>query len=192
FLEAVDPILHGCPDYLTIVEHPMDLGTIASKLESGAAERIVINYASDVVTMLNNCFTYNPPVHPVHVSGKALARFFDIQLTKFFPSVEIDWDTASVRAAGAPYMAAVDRMPRRPAQHTAKAKRERELYERRHHVATVLSNGLLSADHLSHVLTLIRKSMPALSNAQDEIELDIQAMSPRLVGSLYRYIVDKA
>jgi hypothetical protein len=32
FLEPVDPIKYGIPDYPTIIKHPMDLGTIKKKM----------------------------------------------------------------------------------------------------------------------------------------------------------------
>nr|KAJ3412429.1 hypothetical protein HK105_002349 [Polyrhizophydium stewartii] len=103
FLEPVDPERHGCPDYLTVIAHPMDLQTISAKLEAGdyAAgldpanfahhDAIVTNYANDVVLMLSNCFKYNPVGHVVHEAGKQLARFFDMQMTNVFGSVELDW-----------------------------------------------------------------------------------------------------
>lgn len=34
FARPVDPELDGCPDYLAIIKHPMDLGTIRSRLQT--------------------------------------------------------------------------------------------------------------------------------------------------------------
>lgn len=35
FARPVDPELDGCPDYLSVVEHPIDLGTIRNRLQTG-------------------------------------------------------------------------------------------------------------------------------------------------------------
>ncbi|RLN94649.1 hypothetical protein BBJ28_00009287 [Nothophytophthora sp. Chile5] len=34
FARPVDPVLDGCPEYLSVIEHPIDLGTIRSRLEA--------------------------------------------------------------------------------------------------------------------------------------------------------------
>ena len=35
FARPVDPIMDGVPDYSAIVQHPMDLGSISSRLKRG-------------------------------------------------------------------------------------------------------------------------------------------------------------
>ena len=46
------------PDYLEVVKHPMDLGTIRKKLEAGTYEDLDA-FEADVVLMLENAMLYN-------------------------------------------------------------------------------------------------------------------------------------
>jgi Bromodomain len=54
----------------------MDLGTMRSKLDSGAystAEK----FRDDVKLIISNCFLYNPPGTPVHQAGAELKKLFE-------------------------------------------------------------------------------------------------------------------
>ncbi|KAL2579776.1 hypothetical protein AAZX31_15G085800 [Glycine max] len=76
FSKPVDPIALSIPDYFTIISHPMDLGTIKSKLEkniySGTEE-----FAADVRLTFSNAMKYNPPSNDVHLMAKELSKIFD-------------------------------------------------------------------------------------------------------------------
>ncbi|KAL2980028.1 hypothetical protein AAZX31_13G204700 [Glycine max] len=76
FLKPVDPVALSIPDYFTIISHPMDLGTIKSKLErniySGTEE-----FADDVRLTFSNAMKYNPPGNDVHMMAKELSKIFD-------------------------------------------------------------------------------------------------------------------
>ncbi|XP_065092916.1 bromodomain-containing protein homolog [Ochlerotatus camptorhynchus] len=56
FREPVDT--EEVADYLTIVKHPMDLGTMRQKLKTGYYTRIE-DLEADFMLMANNCLTYN-------------------------------------------------------------------------------------------------------------------------------------
>lgn len=60
FARPVDPILDGCPTYLEEIAHPMDFGTISTKL---AQNRYVTmeDFAKDVDLVFSNCRQFNPP-----------------------------------------------------------------------------------------------------------------------------------
>jgi hypothetical protein len=58
FYAPVDPVKLNCPDYFTIIQKPMDLGTIKSKLNGGmysCSQQCI----DDFELMFNNCFDYN-------------------------------------------------------------------------------------------------------------------------------------
>ena len=58
FYAPVDPLKLSCPDYFTIIQKPMDLGTIKSKLNGGmysSSQQCI----DDFELMFNNCFDYN-------------------------------------------------------------------------------------------------------------------------------------
>ncbi|KAI9502185.1 Bromodomain-containing protein, partial [Coemansia spiralis] len=76
FLEPVDPVAMNCPDYFNVISEPMDLSTIKSKLESDIYSS-PLEFEADMRLMFRNCYTYNPPGHPVHEAGRALEARFD-------------------------------------------------------------------------------------------------------------------
>ncbi|RKP35306.1 hypothetical protein BJ085DRAFT_22053, partial [Dimargaris cristalligena] len=61
FLQPVDPVRDGVPNYLDIVKHPMDLGTIAQKLARPPAESYptLDAFVADVELVFSNCYLYN-------------------------------------------------------------------------------------------------------------------------------------
>jgi hypothetical protein len=52
-------------DYFTIVEKPMDLGTIRNRLEKGEAYRTVEEVFEDVALVWSNCRMYNAKGDPI-------------------------------------------------------------------------------------------------------------------------------
>ncbi|CAL9110664.1 unnamed protein product [Musa textilis] len=76
FDHPVDAVKLNIPDYHTLIKHPMDLGTIRSKLTSGAYSSLW-GFASDVRLTLENAMTYNPPNDDVHIMAVALSKFFE-------------------------------------------------------------------------------------------------------------------
>jgi len=59
FLRPVDVVLDGCPTYYDEIEHPMDFGTISSKLND---EKYVTmeEFKHDVELVFSNCRQFNP------------------------------------------------------------------------------------------------------------------------------------
>eukprot|EP00842_Homolaphlyctis_polyrhiza_P006495 jgi/Hompol1/6847/HPOL_001316-RA len=68
----------------------------------------------------------------------------------------------------------------------------RAIYDMRRHLANTLSSGALDNKHLAHIITVIRSSVSIVSTGDEEMELDIEAMSPQLVSDLYQYIINTA
>lgn len=75
FSEPVDPVKLRIPDYLEIIKHPMDLGTIKRKLE-GNMYFDAKEFADDVKLTFDNAKLYNPPSHDVHRWAEMLDAHF--------------------------------------------------------------------------------------------------------------------
>ncbi|KAJ3388628.1 hypothetical protein HDU84_009634 [Entophlyctis sp. JEL0112] len=73
FLEPVDPAI--LPDYHTKIKNPIDLGTMASKLDSGKYKSLE-EFESDFKLLISNCYTYNPRGSTGHNCGMSLERYF--------------------------------------------------------------------------------------------------------------------
>lgn len=76
FKEPVDPVKLGCPDYFTIVKHPMDISTIKAKLDKGEYE-CAEDFRTDFKLMIANCYLYNPEGTNVYVCGTEVDKLFD-------------------------------------------------------------------------------------------------------------------
>ncbi|KAK1930881.1 Ankyrin repeat [Phytophthora citrophthora] len=60
FSRPVDPELDGCPNYLSVIAHPMDLGTIRSRVEASFYRKWEL-FKKDVELVWQNCRAYNAP-----------------------------------------------------------------------------------------------------------------------------------
>ncbi|KAK7302220.1 hypothetical protein RJT34_13104 [Clitoria ternatea] len=76
FNTPVDVVKLKIPDYFTVIKHPMDLGTVKSRLTSGEYSNPV-DFAVDVRLTFKNAMTYNPPGNDVHIMADTLSKFFE-------------------------------------------------------------------------------------------------------------------
>ncbi|KAF5828893.1 Bromodomain-containing protein [Dunaliella salina] len=76
FKEPVDPIKLNIPDYHTYIKHPMDVGTVKKKLDSGMYKS-PLEVRDDVRLVWRNCAAYNPPGHPMRNMGDILAAAWE-------------------------------------------------------------------------------------------------------------------
>ncbi|XP_074312779.1 transcription factor GTE2-like [Silene latifolia] len=75
FTSPVDAVKMGLHDYHTVIDRPMDLGTIKEKLDKGFYDSPE-EFADDVRLTFNNALRYNPKGHEVNtVAGQYLALF---------------------------------------------------------------------------------------------------------------------
>ncbi|XP_058736687.1 transcription factor GTE11-like [Vicia villosa] len=78
FNTPVDAAKLNLPDYFTIIKHPMDLGTIKSKIDTGAYSD-PLEFAGDVRLTFSNAMTYNPPGNDVHIMADTLRKYFEMR-----------------------------------------------------------------------------------------------------------------
>ncbi|KAJ7970695.1 Transcription factor like [Quillaja saponaria] len=78
FNTPVDVVKLNIPDYLTVIKHPMDLGTIKNKIASGTYSS-PWEFLADVRLTFKNAMTYNPPGNDVHIMADTLGKFFEVR-----------------------------------------------------------------------------------------------------------------
>ncbi|XP_077251153.1 transcription factor GTE4-like [Tasmannia lanceolata] len=66
----------GLHDYYSIIKHPMDLGTVKSRLNTNWY-KFPREFAEDVRLTFRNAMTYNPKGQDVHIMADQLAKIFD-------------------------------------------------------------------------------------------------------------------
>ncbi|KAK9284727.1 hypothetical protein L1049_023904 [Liquidambar formosana] len=76
FNTPVDAKGLGLHDYFTIIKHPMDLGTVKSRLNKNWYKSPK-EFAEDVRLTFHNAMTYNPKGQDVHVMAEQLSKIFE-------------------------------------------------------------------------------------------------------------------
>ncbi|KAI3806991.1 hypothetical protein L1987_22911 [Smallanthus sonchifolius] len=78
FNTPVDVVALKIPDYNTVIKHPMDLGTVKTKLNSGKYVD-PWGFAADVRLTFTNAMAYNPRGNDVHLMAETLSKFFEVR-----------------------------------------------------------------------------------------------------------------
>ncbi|CAH2043692.1 unnamed protein product [Thlaspi arvense] len=90
FRNPVDPVLLNIPDYFTVIKHPMDLGTIRSRLRQDEYSS-PLDFAADVRLTFSNSIAYNPPGNQYHKMARDLSTYFEARwkiIEKKIPVIE--------------------------------------------------------------------------------------------------------
>lgn len=75
FLQPVDPVLLGIPDYPSIVKEPIDLGTIKKKLKSKEYKN-PLEMMRDIEKVWSNSFLYNPVNTMMHSITTSISEYY--------------------------------------------------------------------------------------------------------------------
>ncbi|VVC42045.1 Hypothetical protein CINCED_3A017924 [Cinara cedri] len=84
FYKPVDAAWLGLHDYHDIIEKPMDLGTVKTKLDNREYKNSK-DFAGDVSLIFSNCYKYNPKDHDVVAMAKKLQAVFEARMSKVPP-----------------------------------------------------------------------------------------------------------
>ncbi|KAG1173845.1 hypothetical protein G6F70_005514 [Rhizopus microsporus] len=76
FVQPVDEVLDGAPNYYKIIKNPIDLSVIKRKVENKEYTTFR-QFEDDIRLMLNNCYIYNSPGTLVYNEGQALEAVFE-------------------------------------------------------------------------------------------------------------------
>jgi Bromodomain len=76
FYEPVDFVKLGIPDYLEIIKHPMDFGTIKNNLSNNKYLKVQ-EFLEDLNLVFNNCLLYNGENSQVSIMCKHVREEFN-------------------------------------------------------------------------------------------------------------------
>ncbi|KAK8943860.1 Transcription factor GTE4 [Platanthera guangdongensis] len=213
FNTPVDAKALGLPDYHKIITHPMDLGTVKSRL-SRNWYKAPKEFAEDVRLTFHNAMTYNPKGQDVNIMAQQLLQMFEER----WPVIEADlaylYSPPSMKRPPPFHMKrtlgmsdsdanplAVDFKPkslnrlthigRPPASKKPKAKdpNKREMtFEEKQRLSNNLQN--LPSEKLDMVVEIIRKRNLSLSQHEDEIEVDIDSVDTETLWELDRFVTN--
>ncbi|KAG5520124.1 hypothetical protein PMAC_001200 [Pneumocystis sp. 'macacae'] len=211
FYHPVDAVALNIPDYYKIVKHPMDMSTIQGKLNNvySTAEE----FESDVRQMFRNCYKFNPVGTPVYNMGKRLEAVFDkkwqerpVDQHTYTSSSETgseegDEGIALLEKQLAMMSDQLNAMRNKRAgvkTKKSKPKRGKKGYREEEHLRVLSFDqrselaqkiNLLTGSKLDTVLRIMKESMPELEEQTDEIELDIDSMTPRTQSRLWNFVI---
>ncbi|KAF8108186.1 hypothetical protein N665_0114s0074 [Sinapis alba] len=197
FQAPVDVVKLNIPDYLTIIKHPMDLGTIKKNLASGLYSS-PHEFAADVRLTFTNAMTYNPPGHDVHIMGDILSKLFEAR----WKLIEKKLPVCSMQTL--PAITLEPREEKRTAVCVPPAKKRKMASPVRESVPEKPVKPLMTAEErhrLGRQLESLLEELPAQiidflkkhsSNggeiAEDEIEIDIDVLSDEVLFSLKKLL----
>ncbi|KAI3759461.1 hypothetical protein L6452_07309 [Arctium lappa] len=201
FKVPVDVVALKIPDYYTVIKHPMDLGTVRTKLTSGEYAD-PWGFAADVRLTFSNALTYNPRGNDVHMMAETISKFFEVRWKpiekKLSPATEV-----VVPPKPAMLMETVTAVPISPIKKkTASVDREIKQVPAKSVMSDVdkhkLSSELeeLLADLPESIIDFLKEnSSNGNQTSEDEIEIDIDTLSGdtllRLRKLLDEYVADK-
>ncbi|CAI9757357.1 unnamed protein product [Fraxinus pennsylvanica] len=100
FNSPVDIIAYNIPDYFNVIKHPMDLGTVKTKLLSGRYSSPE-GFAADVRLTLKNAMIYNPPGHYVHLAAEKMNKFFEVRWKQIEKKISVTMDESMLLTSSA-------------------------------------------------------------------------------------------
>lgn len=203
FNEPVDVVKLSLHDYLDIIEKPMDLGTIKSKLESKKYET-PLEFAEDVRLTFANAMKYNPKGHDVHIMADVLRMLFEDRwrsLDEKLKHLNLDCDI-TMRELRKPHeMMAQDAAPlvcmRRSRssgplechnQSKPRFLKRRMTHEEKQNLSKMLED--LPFDILNEIMPIIRRRNPNLRQTDGEVEVDIDSFDSESLWELYTVVTN--
>lgn len=217
FMEPVDPVKLGIPDYFNVVKTPMDLSTIKKKLDAGSYSS-GDEFEADVRNMFQNCYLYNGADSDVSRLGRDLEAVFErkwaakplpgaagtptayddfdadaekiLQLNKQIQALQKELDellTKRQHKRAAPSKP-VAAAPKPKVARTVSEAPATMTFEEKRQLSMDVNN--LSPEKLGKVVEIIHNSMPNLQQQSDSdvIELDIESLDISTLRQLQKYV----
>lgn len=197
FNSPVDVVKLNIPDYFTIIKHPMDLGTVKSKLASGAYSS-PLEFVADVRLTFTNATAYNSPENDVHIMAVTLSKFFEVR-----------WKTIEKKIPPAETKPLLPKLPRREDTEIAKSvppAKKRKTTSLNHETPAEPVKRFMTAEekHIlgrelesllgelpMHIIDFLREhSSSGRESRDDEIEIDIDDLSNDTLFALRKLLDD--
>lgn len=187
FNESVDPVKLKLPDYFDIIKHPMDLGTIQTKLSSGAYMS-PFEFMHDVRLTFSNAMTYNLPENIVHDMAIRMSNFFEIRwkciekkLAAFDQGNKIskpESQSKKLKTLAIPTIAVPEILERKKQHMTIKNKQR---------LSQVIQTWI--AEIPENVVDFL-KSRNANQISEDELEIDLETLDDEALSELQELMVE--
>ncbi|GMH01185.1 hypothetical protein Nepgr_003024 [Nepenthes gracilis] len=189
FNAPVDVVKLNILDYFTIIKHPMDLGTIKGNIGKGEYSSPMA-FAADVRLTFSNAMTYNPPGQDVHYMAKTLSKFFEVRWRsiekRIHANADVPMETETFDEI--PPMKKKKVQPKNCTLRLDPVKRI--LTDEDKHKLSMELEALLAELPESIIEFLKQSSSSADQTSEDEIEIDIYALSDNTLFKLRKLLDD--
>ncbi|XP_031271767.1 transcription factor GTE10-like isoform X3 [Pistacia vera] len=202
FNTPVDVVKLNIPDYFTVIKHPMDLGTVKSKLVSGQYSSPLV-FAADVRLTFSNAMTYNPPGNDFHIMAGTLSKYFEVRWKAIEKKLPMTTDAPSVPSRAGIIAETETAMGMQHAKRKTAPPSDKPKQEPVRRVMTTEEKSILSTeleaslDHLpENIIDFLKEqSCGAGQIAEDELEIDIDTLPDDTLFELRKmlddYLLDK-
>ncbi|PIA33647.1 hypothetical protein AQUCO_04000009v1 [Aquilegia coerulea] len=196
FNTPVDVIKLNIPDYFTVIKHPMDLGTVKTKIASNQYSN-PWEFLADVRLTFSNAMKYNPANNDVHIMAKTLSKFFESRwknIQKKLPPIE------SVQVS---VISSISRETKAPKPSSPSKKRKMSLTDhevKKEPVKRIVTeedkqNLRMDLESLpeelpTHIIDFLHSLSECQTAGEDEIELEIDALSDDTLFTLRKLVDD--
>ncbi|KAI3763208.1 hypothetical protein L1987_53661 [Smallanthus sonchifolius] len=201
FNTPVDVVALKIPDYYTVIKHPMDLGTVKKKLNSGKYVD-PWGFAADVRLTFTNAMTYNPRGNDVHLMAETLSKFFEVRWKPIEKKLSVVTDTLVPTRRNVLEAETATLMPPLKKKRTASFGNEIKQGPVKKTISVAEKQKLSSEleeslPELPEIIIDFLKESSSNGNAtvDDEIEIDMDALSDETLFKLRQllddFLVDK-
>ncbi|OVA17561.1 Bromodomain [Macleaya cordata] len=197
FNTPVDIVKLEIPDYFSVIKHPMDLGTVQSKIDKGEYSS-PLGFLADVRLTFSNAMTYNPPGNDVHVMADQLSKFFETRWKSIEKKLPVhDSVPVPVQLGVAREMVAAKSIPPSKKRkisltsHELKTEPVKRIMsdEDKHNLSRDLESLIVELP--VHIIEFLQKhSFGASQAGEDEIEVDIDDLSDDALFTLRKLVDD--
>ncbi|CAN1802161.1 Transcription factor GTE10 [Linum perenne] len=196
FNTPVDIVKLNIPDYFNVIKHPMDLGTVKSKITSGEYSS-PLAFAADVRLTFANAMKYNPPGNDVHIMADLLNKNFEAKWKNIEKKLSVVTYDESIHLAGDGEIDTVmSAQPRKKKKIThsdnkGKAEPARQIMtdQQKHNLSAQLE--ALLAELPETIIDFLKEHSNNDGRAnEDEIEIDIDALGDDTLFKLRKLLDD--
>ncbi|XP_042457710.1 transcription factor GTE9-like [Zingiber officinale] len=187
FNTPVDVVKLNIPDYFQVIERPMDLGTIKTRIQSGSYSS-PWDFVSDVRLTFANAKTYNPPKNDVHIMADVMSKFFESKW-KDIEKKLIAAEAVARRVSNTQKPVLLPKKRKTPAANIdiskPKAVKPKMSLEEKQNI----SNQLASLEDMPvHILRFLSKNNAVCQPTEDEIEIELEEMNDEILFELKKLL----
>ncbi|RAL49107.1 hypothetical protein DM860_015098 [Cuscuta australis] len=182
----------GLHDYHDIIKHPMDFGTIKTRL-SRNMYKSPMEFAHDVRLVFRNAMTYNPKGQDVHIMAEQMSKIFEEKWVFIEAEYNPSWKLQVCHDSGFPVDTKMNssfpcRTPFLKKPKANDLNKRNMTFEEKQMLGRSLQT--LPPERLDGIVQIIKQRNPAHAQHNDEIEVDIDGVDAETLWELDRFVTN--